>query len=76
MNNKKRQELILEQMNNYKLYLEKLHKENPELAKIESKNALIRIEIIDEEGNLVPPYNGEKVHDDDFERGPRKILKK
>ena len=55
--------------------MKKLSKENPKLAKQEAKKALISIGIIDKDGSLKPPYNGEKVNQDDFERGPRKVLK-
>ena len=75
MKHKTRNELLIEQMENYKIYFEKLSKENPELAKVEAKKALVRIGIIDKKGKLKPPYNGEKVNEDDFTRGPRKILK-
>ncbi len=76
MKNKNRNELLIEQMNNYKLYLIKISQDNPERAKVEAKQALIRIGIIDKDCKLKSPYNGEKVNSDDFERGPRKILKK
>ncbi len=76
MKYKTRNELLIEKMNNYELYLKKLSQHNPELAKVEAKQALIRTGIIDKDCKLKPPYNGEKVHEDDFERGPRKILKK
>ena len=72
MEYKTRNELLLEQMKEYRIYLESLSKENPELAKKVAKEDLIRTGIIDEYGNLKPPYNGEKVNQDDFERGPRK----
>ena len=76
MKYKTRNELLIEKMNNYKLYLKKLSQHNPELAKVEAKQALIRTGIIDNNGKLKSPYNGKKVNSDDFERGPRKILKK
>ena len=72
MEYKTRNELLLEQMKKYRLYLERLSKENPELAKKIAKEDLIRTGIIDENGNLKPPYNGEKVNQDDFARGPKK----
>ncbi len=76
MKHKTRNELLLEQMKNYELYLKKLSKEKPELAKVEAREALVRIGIIDKKGKLRPPYNGEKVNLDDFERGPKKLIKK
>ncbi len=76
MKYKTKNELLLEQMENYKIYFEKLSKENPELAKVEASEALVRIGIIDKKGKLRPPYNGEKVNQDDFERGPKKLIKK
>lgn len=75
MKYKTRNELLIEKMNNYELYLKKLSQHNPEQAKVEAKDALIRIGIINNNGKLKPPYNGEKVHEDDFERGPKKIMK-
>ena len=53
-----------------------MSQDNPERAKVEAKQALIRIGIIDKDCKLRSPYNGEKVNSDDFERGPRKILEK
>ena len=76
MKHKTRNELLLEQMKNYELYLKKLSKEKPELAKAEAKKTLVRIGILDKKGKLRPPYNGEKVNQDDFERGPKKLIKK
>ena len=29
--------------------------------------------VMDEQGNILPPYNGQKVHEDDFTRGPGEI---
>ena len=75
MKYKTRYELLLEDLKNYQSYMEMLLTKNPELAKKASKDALTQIGIIDEAGNLKPPYNGEKVNPDDFERGPKKVLK-
>ena len=53
--------------------LQNLKKTNPELAKKKAKESLIRMGYIDEQGNVLPPYNGQKVHEDDFTRGPGEI---
>lgn len=76
MEYKTKKEILLEKMCNYKSYIEKLKEENPLLAKKEAREALIRIGIINEKGDLKPPYNGEKVNENDFELGPRKKVKR
>ena len=53
--------------------LQNLKKTNPELAKKKAKESLIRMGYIDEQGNVLPPYNGQKVNEDDFTRGPGEI---
>ena len=53
--------------------LEKLSKINPELARKKAKEDLVRIGLIDEDGNLKPPYNGQKVNENDFTMGPGEI---
>ena len=50
--------------------LEELRKTNPELAKKIARESLQRAGILDKHGKLAPPYNGQKVHEDDFTRGP------
>lgn len=50
--------------------LKELRKTNPELAKKKAKEDLQRAGILDEKGELAPPYNGQKVNEDDFTRGP------
>ena len=50
--------------------LKELRRTNPELAKKKAREDLQRIGIIDEDGKLKPPYNGQKVNEDDFTRGP------
>jgi hypothetical protein len=55
--------------------MNKLNKDNPEKAKEEALDFLNKIGISDKEGNLIPPYNGEKVNDEDFTMGPQ-IIKK
>lgn len=55
--------------------LKKLAIENPEAARKIAMKDLIRSGIIDEDGNLKPPYNGENVNEDDFSRGPKSVKK-
>lgn len=63
-------------MRNYVDYLKKLKSDNPEKAKEIAHNDLVRVGIIDEEGNLLYPYNGEEPREDDFSMGPDKIKSK
>lgn len=53
--------------------LKELRKTNPELAKKKAREDLQRAGILDEEGKLAPPYNGQKVNEDDFTRGSGEI---
>lgn len=55
--------------------LKELRKTNPELAKKKATEELQRAGILDEEGRLAPPYNGQKVNEDDFTRGPGEMKK-
>ena len=55
----------------YGNFLKKLEQENPELAKEYAIECLKGSGILDEEGNLKAPYNGNKVNDTDFTRGPK-----
>lgn len=55
--------------------LKELRKTNPKLAKEKAREQLQRVGILDEDGNLAPPYNGQKVNEDDFTRGPGEISK-
>lgn len=76
MISKNKNEMLICQLRNYKEYLIKLSKNNPERAKNESLNALIRIGIVNKDGKIKPPYNGKKVNENDFEYGPKsKIFK-
>ena len=59
----------------YLEYLTYLNDNNPQQARKLAEESLLRTGIIDENGNLKPPYNGEKVNNDDFTRGPRLIKK-
>ena len=54
-------------------YIEKLKKMDKEEAIQNSFGALKRIGILDENGNIEAPYNGEKNNSDDFTRGPKRI---
>lgn len=53
--------------------LKQLSKTNPELAKKIAKESLQKSGILDKDGKLAPPYNGQKLHDTDFTRGPKQI---
>jgi len=64
---------IIEAMERTKKELEELYKTNPEKAKKMAREHLQKIGILDEDGNLKPPYNGQKVNEDDFTRGPGEI---
>lgn len=55
--------------------LKELRKTNPELAKKKARENLYRAGIIDIDGKLAPPYNGKKINEDDFTRGPGEIKK-
>ncbi len=55
--------------------LKELRKTNHELAKKKAREDLQRVGILDEEGKLAPPYNGKKVNEDDFSRGPKATCK-
>ena len=48
-----------------------LKKTNPELAKKKARERLQEAGILGKDGKLAPPYNGQKVNEDDFTRGPR-----
>lgn len=66
-------EKTIKAMDKYIVDLKELGKTNPELAKQKARESLQRTGIIDEKGNLAPPYNGQKVNEDDFTRGPGEI---
>ncbi len=53
--------------------LRELYKKDPELAKKKARENLQKAGIMDENGNLLPPYNGQKVNDTDFTMGPDAI---
>lgn len=63
----------IKQMDRYIENLKELHKTNPELAKKIARESLQKSGILDEDGKLASPYNGRKVHKEDFTRGPKQI---
>lgn len=64
-------EQVLDSMNKYLKYFTDLMESDPEKAKEIAKEHLQATGIIDERGELKPPYNGEKVNETDFTRGPK-----
>ena len=56
--------------------LEELRKKDPKRAKEEAIKGLQSSGILDENGELKAPYNGQKVHENDFTRGPQAYRKK
>ena len=60
----------IKKMNEYIEKIKELRKTNPELSRKMAKDGLKRAGIIDDNGNLIPPYNGQRVNEDDFTRGP------
>jgi hypothetical protein len=58
-------------MKSYLRLLNNLSKKDPQKAKEISKKSLIGTGIMDENGNILPPYNGQKITDTDFTRGPK-----
>ena len=64
---------LANKMKKYVEELKELHKNNPELAKKIAKESLQGAGIIDKDGKFVPPYNGQKVQEDDYTRGPGEI---
>ena len=63
-------EILIESIDQRMKEFERLMVENPEEAKRIAMEDLMRTGIIDEQGNLKPPYNGVKVNPTDFTRGP------
>ena len=55
--------------------LKELSKTNPKLARKKAIEQLQHAGILNSEGKLAPPYNGQKVNEDDFTRGPEKKSK-
>ena len=69
MNN--RFEKCINEMDDYIKWLIKLSEENPVEAKRIARQDLIRIGIVDNNGNLKYPYNGEESMNGNFSRGPK-----
>lgn len=63
-------EETIKEMKKYIEDLKHLYKTNPELAKKKAKEALQRSGILDKDEKLASPYNGKKVNESDFTRGP------
>lgn len=63
----------IKQMDKYIEELKQLSKTNPELARKIARESLQKSGILDKDGKLASLYNGQKVHEDDFTRGPREI---
>lgn len=68
-------EEVIKTMNKAIEDLKELSKTNPELAKKKARENLHRAGILDKDGELAPPYNRQKVNEDDFTRGPREMRK-
>ena len=68
-------EEAIKAMDKYIEDLKELRKTNPELAKKKAKEDLQRAGILDKDGKLASPYNGQKVNEDDFTRGPGEMRK-
>lgn len=60
----------IETMDKTLIELKELRKTNPELAKKIAKESLQKTGILDKNGNIAPPYNGQKIHEEDFTMGP------
>lgn len=65
----------LNDMKKYIIELKRIAQEDPEKAKELALKNLISAGIVDNLGNLCPPYNGNVVNESDFTRGPG-IIKK
>lgn len=63
----------INEMDKYIYNLKELSRTNPELAKKIAKEGLQKSGILGEDGKLASPYNGQKVNDNDFTKGPEKI---
>ena len=64
-------EETIKEMDKYIEDLKQLYKTNPELAKKRAREDLQRTGILDKNGELALPYNGKKVNENNFTRGPR-----
>lgn len=63
----------INEMEKYIQNLKELKRNNPELAKKIARESLQRSGILDKDGKLAPPYNGQKVNENDFTMGPGEI---
>ena len=63
-------EETIKEMDKYIEDLKQLYKTNPKLAKNKAREDLQRTGILDKNGKLASPYNGKKVNENDFTRGP------
>ena len=62
-------EEAIKEMDKYIQSLKQLREADPELAKKISRESLQKPGILDKDGKLASPYNGQKMHEDDFSRG-------
>ncbi len=58
--------ILIEEMKQYLAYLKDLYNTNPEVAKKEIKESLMKIGLIDENYKLLQPYNGKKIIKNNF----------
>ncbi len=65
--------LLAENMKQYLNNLKKEIEENKEAATKKAKNSLIGMGYLNESLEVMPPYNGEKVNDEDFSLGPKEF---
>ena len=65
------EDTLVDSMDRYINELRKLRKKDPEEAKKIAIEGLIRMGIINESGEFIPPYNDENINPDDFTRGPK-----
>ena len=58
----------IKEMDKYIQSLKQLRETNPELAKKLARGSLQKSGILDKDGKLAAPYNGQKIYEDDFTR--------
>lgn len=61
-------EEAIKEMEKYIQSLKQLRETNPELAKKIARESLQNSGILDKYGKIARPYNGQKIHEDDFTR--------
>ena len=66
-------EEAIKEMEEYIQSLKQLRETNPELAKKIVRERLQNSGILDKKGALAPPYNGQKIYEEDFTRGPAQM---